>query len=71
MEFTVLKLTANGNLLLRGSEPRGVSGMDLFEAGKKAATVFDTIGRVESPLYLAKPHVDAKSLVGKALGSVR
>ena len=72
MQFKVAKRTANGNLLLEADEPRGVSGMDLFLAGKKAARVFDTIGSVESPLYLAKPAVsEGKTLVGKALSSVR
>ena len=71
MEFTVLKNTANGNLLLSAGEPRGVSGMDLFAGGKKVARVFDTIGSVESPLYLAKPAAEGKGLVGKKISSVR
>ncbi len=71
MEFKVLKRTANGNLLLTAGEPRGVSGMDLFAGGRKAARVFDTVGSVENPFYLAKPVSEGRDLVGKTLSSVR
>lgn len=70
MEFRVLKLTAKGNLLLDGGEGKGAPNkLPLFFQGKRVAELFDTIGRVEKPLYLATPADPAKAeeLVGKTL----
>ncbi|MFH1107464.1 MAG: hypothetical protein V1787_06245 [Candidatus Micrarchaeota archaeon] len=71
MDFKVLRQTPSGNLLLEGGEPCGVSGMDVFSAGKKVARVFDTIGKVEAPLYLARPEGEGRPLVGRKVSSVR
>lgn len=72
MEFHVLKFTPRGNLLLSCGTPRPVERMPLFLRGKKVAFVFDTIGKVRDPLYLAHPEgVPGESLVGKKLTSER
>ncbi len=72
MEFSVLKVTARGHLLLTSPDNRPVERMPLFLRGKKVAFVFDTIGRVNAPLYLAKPEGEAPSdWEGKKLSSVR
>ena len=57
MEFTVVKKTANGNLLLTSKiegKPLGIERMHLYRARKKVATVFDTIASIDKPFYLAK-----------------
>jgi len=74
MDFEVLKLTPNGNLLLRSPSNAGVaSKMTLYYDGKKAAEVFDTIASTSSPFYLAKPcnAALAKELVGKKLSNTK
>lgn len=68
LRFKALHATANGNLLLSSKENKPVARkMHLFMGGKFVGEVFDTIGRVDSPLYLAKPKGDGKDLVGKTL----
>ncbi|MEW5955068.1 MAG: hypothetical protein AB1626_00840 [Candidatus Micrarchaeota archaeon] len=70
MDFEVLRLTANGNLLLRSPSNEGVAGKMTLYAGRKAvAEVFDTIASVDNPFYLAKPHAASTELVGKTLSS--
>jgi len=67
MEFTVLKATATGNLLLESVSGEPVEGRrKLFLGRKEAAVVFETIGSVSAPLYLAEPKTD-KNLVGVVL----
>lgn len=67
MEFTVLKATASGNLLLKSRENEPVGRrMRLFLGNKAAAVVFETIGPVADPLYLAEPAT-GENLVGKVL----
>jgi hypothetical protein len=67
MFFKVLLETNKGNLLLSSDSKKPVERASLFLNGKKVAEVFETIGRVESPLYLARPL--AKNLKGKELSS--
>ncbi|MBU1197243.1 hypothetical protein KJ765_01895 [Candidatus Micrarchaeota archaeon] len=72
MKFLVLKQTARGNLLLQSSESKGIERMPLFYRGKKVAFVFDTIGRVSNPLYLACAEGERiEKIVGKTLRSDR
>ena len=73
MDFAVVKLTANGNLLLKSKSGEPVLGRKtLFFEGKAVAEVFDTIASIEAPFYLAKPIAPvsadaAEKLVGKML----
>jgi rRNA processing protein Gar1 len=69
MEFTVLKATSTGNLLLKSDTGEPVAGrMRLFLGRKEACVVFETIGPVSDPLYLAEPKTEKpESLVGKTL----
>ncbi|MEK6953408.1 MAG: hypothetical protein AABX01_00245 [Candidatus Micrarchaeota archaeon] len=68
MKFKTLNATANGNLLLTSKEAKPVGRkMQLFLNGKFVGDIFDTIGRVDRPFYLAKPKGDPKLLVGKEL----
>ena len=72
MDFVVLKHTARKNLLLSSQEARPVERMPLYYRGEKVAFVFDSIGKVSSPLYLARPEGEApENLVGKTLRSNR
>ena len=68
MEFTALKATASGNLLLKSDTGEPVAGRTrLFLGRKDACVVFETIGPVSDPFYLAEPAPGEKpeSLVGK------
>ena len=72
MEFSVLKKTAKGNLVLSpkpGEEAKGIEKLNLHCEGRKAAVVFDSIGSVEKPLYLAKPLSSERDFAGKKLYS--
>ena len=73
MVFLVLRKTAKGNLLLKAEKnyekdekPLAIERMNLFYQGRKAAVVFDSIGRVEEPFYLAK-QLSEHELAGKTL----
>lgn len=68
--YQVLKVTGHGNLLLAGPSEPVEKPLAVFSAGKPVAKVFETIGRVEKPLFLARPLVkeeEAAGLVGKQL----
>ncbi|MGC8851017.1 MAG: hypothetical protein ACP5O3_02175 [Candidatus Micrarchaeia archaeon] len=68
MEFRVEHLSSRGNLVLSGGGAGIERKTKLYLNGKAVAEVFDTIGRVEKPLYLAKPLVrEAGKLQGKTL----
>jgi len=72
MDFEVVRLTANGNLLLCSASKEGVAAkMMLYRGGKAVAEVFDTIASVDDPFYLAKPLAAALAaeLVGKTLSN--
>jgi len=72
MDFEVVRLTANGNLLLSSPSKEGVAAkMMLYSQGKAVAEVFDTIASVDNPFYLAKPTnaASAAELVGKTLSN--
>ncbi len=67
MEFTVLKATASGNLLLKSDSGEPVTGRKrLFLKGREVGVVFETIGSVSDPFYLAEPRT-RENLVGKRL----
>ncbi len=69
VEFEVLRLTGRGNLLLAGPKAPAEHAT-VFLAGKPVARIFETIGRVDSPLFLARSLVkeeEAAGLVGKSL----
>ncbi|MFH0713154.1 MAG: hypothetical protein V1722_01340 [Candidatus Micrarchaeota archaeon] len=71
LQFRVLRVTANGNLLLepvKHKEPIAKKTKLLLN-GKKAAEIFDTIAEVNSPLYLAKLLV-SQNLTGEILEGV-
>ncbi|MFA6048530.1 MAG: hypothetical protein WC792_01110 [Candidatus Micrarchaeia archaeon] len=72
-EFVVLKLSAGGNLVLKGEgDAKPIAHpTNAYLAGKPVATVFETIGRESSPLFLASPArgVDAAGLVGKTIST--
>jgi hypothetical protein len=66
MDFTVLKATATGNLLLKSDSGGPIAGrMPLYLGRKEACVVHETIGSVSDPLYLAEPRMP--DLVGKTL----
>ena len=69
MEFTVLKATATGNLLLKSEDKEPVAGrVRLFLGRKEVGMVFETIGPVSDPFYLAEPKAEnPENLVGKTL----
>ena len=66
MDFTVLKKTAGGNVLLEGEESEGKAFQKrilFLKKGRKpekAAVVFDTIASVKKPFYLAKPVLELR-----------
>ena len=66
LKLKVLKFTPSGNYVLSGAS-RGLEGkVPFFYARKRAGYVFDTIGRVDLPLYLGKPEgKEPEKLVGK------
>ncbi len=68
MHFKVLSVSASNNLVLRSTEGLPVSRkMQLFLQGKHVGEVFETIGLVKSPLYLARAKSGPNELVGKQL----
>lgn len=69
MRFKAIKLTAGGSTLLEpvGHKEAVKCRLPLYFKGKRAAVIYDTIGSVEAPLYLAKPSRD--ELTGKELNS--
>jgi hypothetical protein len=68
MHFKVILLGESGNLLLSSKENKPVaSRMQLFYNDRRVGEVFETIGRIESPLYLAKINENASYYVGKEL----
>jgi|GEM_PF-1434876 hypothetical protein len=67
MFFRVLLETRKGNLLLSSDSGKPVERSPLFLEGVKVAEVFETIGRVGEPFYLARPL--KKGLEGKVLSS--
>ena len=68
MKFKVISKSKNGYLVLSSEEKRPIiNKVPIFLNGEKAAEVFDTIGRVDSPLYLAKQLMMGKQLVGREL----
>lgn len=69
MRFKAIRMTADGNALLEPIDHKeAVKGrISLFIKGKRAAVIYDTIGSVEAPLYLAKPS--RNGLTGKELNS--
>ena len=68
-KFKILKLTARGNLLLESAEKAPVTGKLPFRwSEQKAGFIFETIGRMESPLYLGKAEgISSEKLVGKTV----
>lgn len=67
MKFVALKLTKNGNLLLEGDEKNPVQPRTRLKYfGKEVGFVFETIGSMDSPLYLARVQ-NGEKLVGKTL----
>ncbi len=66
MEFTVVKKTSGGNILLEGEESEGkafekrILFLKKGRKPEKAAVVFDTIASVKKPFYLAKPVLDLR-----------
>ena len=72
MQFSVLKKTSGGNLVLKmqdDEKPAGISKMILYDEREKTAVIFDTIARIESPFYLAKPLKEKGEWEGKILAS--
>ncbi|MCL5011593.1 MAG: hypothetical protein M1594_01725 [Candidatus Marsarchaeota archaeon] len=69
MFFKIILETSRGNLLLSGDSKKPLERVPLFLKGEKVAEIFETIGRVEEPFYLAKPL--RKDLKGKVLSSSR
>ncbi|NUN11192.1 hypothetical protein HUU53_00925 [Candidatus Micrarchaeota archaeon] len=55
MEFKILFESKTGNLVLESDEAKGLERKDLFQNSVLVARIFDTIGSVEKPFYLAKP----------------
>jgi hypothetical protein len=69
-EFSVLKQTASGHLLLESLEeekPAFAHPRKAFLGRKHAATILETFASVKEPYYLAKPApgVAAEGLVGE------
>ncbi|MBI5061692.1 MAG: hypothetical protein HZB67_05260 [Candidatus Aenigmarchaeota archaeon] len=54
MKFLVIKKTKNQNLLLKSEENEPIIKKMLFLNRKQIGYVFETIGLVEKPFYLAK-----------------
>ena len=68
LKFKALNVSANGNLVLSSKENAPVSRkMQLFMQGSYVGELFDTIGSVARPFYLARTKGDGKELVGKVL----
>jgi len=68
MKFQVVSVSEYGNLVLSSTENKPVTHkVPVFLQGEKVAEIYDTIGKVDSPLYLAKPKGNGKELVGKEL----
>jgi rRNA processing protein Gar1 len=68
MKLLVVKRTARGNFLLRADEDGVVVDrrVKLYDKnGKLSAFAFDTIGRVDSPFFLALP---AQGIEGEFVG---
>jgi rRNA processing protein Gar1 len=68
--FRVVKPTLNGSILLESDDVTPVEKpRDLLYAGKKVGRINETIGRVDSPLYVAslQQGVNPKELEGKRL----
>ncbi|MFH1780011.1 MAG: hypothetical protein ABH803_02615 [Candidatus Micrarchaeota archaeon] len=55
MDFKVLFKTRKGNVVLESSEKQGIEKKLLNQANQKKAMIFDTIGSIKKPFYLAKP----------------
>lgn len=75
-KFQVVKLSAAGNLLLKSADaiaPAVSKQIDVFVEGKRAATVFETIGLEKDPYYLARPvkKEEAARLVGKEMCTLK
>ncbi len=69
-QYTVLKETRNGFLLLDSAHGKAVGEKKTLYAGTKpAALLLETIASVKHPLYLAKPLLPVKA--GVALHSRR
>lgn len=69
-QFKVLHRTRNGLLLLSSAQQKAVAKKHvLYEAGKPAAVVVDTIASIHDPLYLAEPLKEIKA--GATLRSKR
>jgi len=55
-QFKVLHRTHNGLLLLSSDQQKAVAKKHvLYEAGKPAAVVVETIASIHEPLFLAEP----------------
>lgn len=68
MHFKVKHLGASGNLLLTSKENKPVATrMQLYYNDRRVGEVFETIGRIDSPLYLARIKENAAYYVGKEL----
>lgn len=62
LKFEVLHLTANNNLLLAPvGHKQPISRKKLFLERQKTAEIFDTIAKIDAPLYLAKPLKSVKA----------
>ncbi len=67
MRFKALHVAPSGNLVLESVDRRPVANkLQLYYGGKRIGEVFDTIGGVGKPYYLARVK-DAEKYVGKEL----
>ncbi len=70
MDFKVVRETAAGILLAPVGHDKPVkTRCPVFLRGKKVAVITETIGRVENPLYLARPGCGG--LTGKKVSTKR
>jgi hypothetical protein len=82
MDFKVLRLTANGNLLLEkcdrldfkseqdAAKRNAIERLPLYFKGTKIATIYEPIGSITNPFYLASVDAeDGKKFVGLTLSS--
>ncbi|MFH0972135.1 MAG: hypothetical protein V1835_06235 [Candidatus Micrarchaeota archaeon] len=67
MRFKALHVAPSGNLVLESTDNNPVANrLQLYYRGKRIGEIFDTIGGVGKPYYLANVK-DAKEYVGKEL----
>lgn len=55
MVFTLSKLCADGTAILEGGDGQPIAApRKVLSGGKPAGTIYETIGRVSKPLYVAR-----------------